>query len=179
MHGIVAGGTGLHRADLSPEGAAIALRAWWLCEVLYAPTVLLIRTSVGVFLLRIANNRTHKWIIYVDLAIIWAVSVAFLVVAVLQCRPASFFWNQVLGAKGSCMDHRIVPAATVAHSVISAVSDWVLGLLPIAMLWNVQLNKRTKATISFLLSLGLLFVPPPSLNRSLAVLTVCAEPELP
>jgi len=159
LHGIVAGGTGLHRTDLTPEGAAIALRAWWLCEVLYTPIVLLIRTSVAAFLLRIANNRVHQCIIYVDLAVIWAVSVAFFFILVFQCSPVSYFWMQALGDKASCIDQRVVPAATIAHSVISAVSDWVLGLLPIAMLWNVQLNKRTKATISFLLGLGLLCVP--------------------
>ena len=158
LHGIVAGGTGLHRTDLNPHGAAIALRGWWICEVLYSPVVLLIRTSVAVFLLRIATNKVHKWIIYVDMAIIWAVTVAFFFILLFQCSPVSYFWEQALGAKGSCMDRRVVPGATIAHSVISAVSDWVLGLLPIAMLWDVQLNKRTKATVSFLLSLGLLYV---------------------
>ena len=167
MHGIVAGGTGSHTKDLTPEGAVIALRAWWICEVLYSPIVFLIRSSVAVFLLSIAVKTSHKYIIYINIGVIWVVSVVYFFILVVQCSPVSFFWMQAVGAKGSCIDSKIVPAATIAYSVISAIGDWVLGLLPVAMLWNIQLNKRTKAIVSFLLSLGILYVP---LTQNLVVL---------
>jgi len=155
MHGIFYG-TGLKTSQLTLPGASIALRGWWLCEVIYSPMVLLIRTSVALFLLRIATNKIHKWIIYVDMGFIWVISIVYFFIMVFQCYPVSYFWMRILGEQGKCLNPAVVPAATIVHSATSAVSDWILGLLPIAMLWNVKLNKRTKATISLLLSMGLL-----------------------
>jgi hypothetical protein len=155
LDGIVRGGTGLHRTALNLDTAALALRAWYMCEVLYPAISLLIRSSVGWFLLRIATNKVHRRIIWIDLGIIWVVTVAYFFIMVFQCSPVSYFWMQVYGMEGHCIDPRVVPAATIAHSILSAFSDWILGLLPIFMLWHVKLNKRTKVTISVLLSLGL------------------------
>lgn len=159
LNGIV-NGTGKHAVDLTPGGASVALRAWWLCEVLYSPLVLLIRTSIALILLRIATNPVHRWVVYVDMGLVWVLTVAYFFVVVFQCTPVSYFWTQVLGEEqargGRCADGRVVPVGTIALSAVSAVSDWILGLLPIAVLWNVQLSRRTKAAISLLLGVGLL-----------------------
>jgi hypothetical protein len=155
------GGTGKHTSELTADGVAIALRAWYLCEVLYAPISALIRTSIALFLLRLVVVKWHIWIIRINLVVIWVISLVYFFLMTLQCRPPSYFWegpSQKPGAIGSCMDHNIVPTATVAHSIISAMSDWVLGLLPVAILWNVTLNRRTKAGVALLLSMGLVYV---------------------
>jgi hypothetical protein len=141
---------------LTPESASIALEAWYLCEAIYAPLSGLVRTSIAIFLLRIAQAPAHKCIIWGNMVVIWAISITFFVLVLVQCTPPSYFWKQVLGEQGRCIDSSIIPGATIAHSVISASSDFILALLPIAMLWNVQLNRRTKLTIAVLLGLGFL-----------------------
>ena len=158
LHGVVAGGTGRTVGTFNAETAAISLRAWYVCEVLYSPITICIRVSICVFLLRIAAQKVHRWILIGNIAVISIISVAYFFVMVLQCNPPSFFWEQVLGAKGTCIDPNIVPDATIAHSVISAVSDWIVGFLPIAILWNVKINMRTKVTIAFMLSMGIVYV---------------------
>lgn len=136
----------------------MALRAWYLCEVIYAPLSALIRTSIAVFILRLATKSWQKWIIWVNIAIIWLTSVVYFFLMTLQCLPSNYFWQgpvAVPGVTGSCMDHDVVPIATIVHSSVSAVSDWVLGLLPVAMLWKVNINRRTKISIAILLGMGL------------------------
>ncbi|KAF3361124.1 hypothetical protein VdG1_00733 [Verticillium dahliae VDG1] len=120
--------------------AARSLRGWYLCMVLYAPITLTIRASVCVLLLRLATSRAHRWIIWANLAVIAAISAAFFFILVFQCSPPSHFWTQ----------------ATTVHSCVSCLSDWCLGLLPVALLWNVKINRRTKGTIAVLLSLGMI-----------------------
>lgn len=156
MHGVSAGGTGKPVGTYTAEMAAVSLRAWYLCEVLYSPITICIRVSICLFLLRVAAQKLHRWILIGNIAIISIISVAFFFVMVLQCSPPSFFWKQVLGAEGRCIDPNIVPDATIAHSVISAISDWIVGVLPIAILWGVKINRRTKVTIAFMLSLGIM-----------------------
>ncbi|KAF3344851.1 hypothetical protein BJF96_g8484 [Verticillium dahliae] len=155
LDGIRNGATGKSLAELKIDDAAVSLRAWYICEVLYAPTTLAIRASVCVLLLRLASNKIHRWIIWINLAVVSVVSIAFFFLLVFQCSPVHFFWRQLYGIQGTCIDRNIVPYATIAHSVISALSDWCLGLLPIALLWNVDINRRTKVIIAILLSMGM------------------------
>ncbi|KAK0378889.1 integral membrane protein [Colletotrichum limetticola] len=155
LHGITNGATGKHITELTVDQAAVSLRAWYICEVLYSPITLAIRTSICLLLLRLALNKVHRWIIYANLVVVWMISIAFFCIMTFQCMPPSYFWRQLYGDPGSCINFNIVPDATIAHSIISAISDWCMGLLPIALLWNVNLNRRTKALVAVLLSMGM------------------------
>ncbi|EGY15832.1 uncharacterized protein VDAG_06996 [Verticillium dahliae VdLs.17] len=159
MDGAINGATGKHYAlRYTMDQAARSLRGWYLCMVLYAPITLTIRASVCVLLLRLATSRAHRWIIWANLAVIAAISAAFFFILAFQCSPPSHFWTQVYGTDGHCYSKLIVTYATTVHSCVSCLSDWCLGLLPVALLWNVKINRRTKATIAVLLSLGMIDV---------------------
>ncbi|KAK6843187.1 hypothetical protein PG987_004047 [Apiospora arundinis] len=131
LHSIALGGTGLHTTQLTQQGILVALRAWYLGEVLYVPTATLIRMSIAFFLLRIAVKPWHVWITRINIVVILIINIVY------------FFLMAV------------VPISTIVHSVLSAISDWTLALLPIAMLWKVQINLRTKISVAVLLSTGL------------------------
>jgi len=151
-------GNGRHFIDIPLKNIPDALQFWWICELLYATSTFIIRVSIAVFLLRIAINPIHKFIIHITLAIVLAFSTFYLFLVTFQCAPVSFFWNQArFGAvKGTCINDRIVPNASIAHSVVSFLADWILGLLPIAVLWDVRMNVQTKVSIIIILSMGLL-----------------------
>ncbi|KAK0729404.1 hypothetical protein B0T21DRAFT_292540, partial [Apiosordaria backusii] len=139
------------------RGENIALHSWFLNEALYAPLSALIRTSIAVFLLRIATAKIHRNIIYVNLACTWVLTIVYFFIVVFQCSPSSYFYDQVLDPSGgSCIDKNIVPRTTIAHSISSAIQNFILAFLPIAILWHVKLNKRTKAGVATLLGMGLL-----------------------
>lgn len=157
LDGAANGATGKHISlGYTTAQASRSLKAWYICMVLYAPITLTIRASVCVLLLRLSATSTHRRIIWTNLALIAGVSVAFFFVLVFQCSPPSYFWRQVHGAEGSCRSKLIVFASTTVHSIASALSDWCLGLMPIALLWRVNINQRTKAVIAVLLSLGMM-----------------------
>jgi hypothetical protein len=136
------------------EETLIGLKAWYVCEVLYGTISAMVRTSVALFLHRVATERLHKWIIWANLFIFYVTSLVFTFIAIFQCNPPSYFYEQVLGKPGGCMDINILPNAAIAHSAIGAVTDLVFAALPVAMLWDVQLNKRTKVVVALLLSMG-------------------------
>lgn len=152
--GILRGGTGKHVTELTLEETYLGLKTWYVSEIMYAPLSAMVRTSVALFLLRVATNPVHRWIVLIDLAVVWIVSVVFLFIVLFQCSPPSYFYDQIFGAEGHCMNINVVPNATIAHSVIGAACDLVFAGLPVAMLWNVQLNKRTKTVIALLLGMG-------------------------
>lgn len=53
-----------------------------------------------------------------------------------------------------------IPNASIAHSALSFTADWILGLLPVALIWDLKMNTRTKVSVGILMSLGLLLVAP-------------------
>lgn len=151
-------GVGTLGSGMSLEEAMVGLRAWWLCEILYPPVTLSVRTSVAVFLLQIAVQRVHRRIIIGVMVAFWVVTIPLFFVALFQCQPVSYFWMQPFPnvPRGKCMDGSVMYIVSVIHSVISACCDWTLGIIPVFMLWKVQLSMKTKLTLFLLLSMGIL-----------------------
>ncbi|KAE9381535.1 hypothetical protein N431DRAFT_425107 [Stipitochalara longipes BDJ] len=149
-------GTGRHLEDILPKDIPRALYFWWLCELFYTITTVLIRLSIAVFLLRICIKPGQRWVIYGTLTMIISFSICYFFLVLFQCHPVSFFWRQYEGLDGSCINPAVVPNASIAHSVVSFTADWILGLLPIVLLWYLKMNTRTKVSVAGLLSLGLL-----------------------
>lgn len=77
LHSIALGGTGLHTTQLTQQGIVVALRAWYLGEVLYVPTATLIRMSIAFFLLRIAVKPWHVWIIRINIAVVLVINIVY------------------------------------------------------------------------------------------------------
>ena len=126
--------------------------------LLYPPLTLAIRGAVCVLLFRLNTKRSYLWIIWINLAITTIASIALLLILVFQCSPPKYFWRQLYGDEGYCRSKLMVTYSVTVYSVLSALSDWCLGLFPIAILWSVRINLRTKIVITGLLSLGMMLV---------------------
>lgn len=146
--------------NVPPEDIPRAIYFWWLCELFYTITTVFVRLSIAVFLLQFHTKPIQKYIIYGTLSMVITFSTSYLFLRIFQCHPVSDFWNDHRGIKGSCINPAVVSNSGIAQSVVSCTADWVLGLLPIALIWHFQLNFRTKVSIAGLVALGLLRVPP-------------------
>jgi hypothetical protein len=150
-------GIGHHVADIPRQDYPKGMMYWWLGELSYTVTTVLLRLSISLFLLKICVNRSHKWIIWATMAGVAIFSTFYFLLAIFQCQPVSYFWNQVKGLKdGHCIAHEIFPNATYAHSAVSATADFILGLLPILIIWNLKMNLQSKISVGVVLSLGIM-----------------------
>lgn len=59
----------------------------------------------------------------------------------------------------------MVAGSTYAHSSLSVAADWTLALLPISLVWDLDMNPRTKVSVAVILALGALYGPQPQLSR--------------
>ncbi|KAI1344653.1 hypothetical protein F5Y15DRAFT_118486 [Xylariaceae sp. FL0016] len=150
------GGTGKPSDQLTDADNALSLRSWYINEVLSGPVSAAIRISIAILALRIAVVRWHKWILFAVIGLTSVLSLTYFFVVLFQCSPPSYFWTELEGASGRCLDPSVIPAVTMGFGAFSIVMDWIVGLLPIAMLWNVRINLRTKVSVAALLSLGIL-----------------------
>ncbi|KAM0227003.1 hypothetical protein ACHAP5_012267 [Fusarium lateritium] len=149
-------GTGRHFKDISAENQPKAMQMWWTCEPTYVLANMAIKASIGIFLLRICVTRTHRMIIYFITGLTELYSLFFFLLFVLQCRPTSLFWLRYTPnpPKGSCLDASVVANAFYGYSAISCLSDWTYSILPIFLVWKLQMSKRTKISVAGILAAG-------------------------
>ncbi|KAM0493238.1 hypothetical protein ACHAP8_009424 [Fusarium lateritium] len=150
-------GTGRHFKDITTEHDLVkAMQMWWTCEPTYVLANMAVKASIAIFLLRICITRTHRMIIYVITGITELYSLFFFLLFVLQCRPTSLFWQRYSSnpPNGSCLDASVVANAFYGYSAISCVSDWTYSILPIFLVWKLQMSRRTKISVVGILAAG-------------------------
>ncbi|KAK8136759.1 hypothetical protein PG984_004699 [Apiospora sp. TS-2023a] len=151
-------GTGHHFKDIPTENFSHAMQMWWTCEPTYVLTNMAIKASIAIFLHRICIERMHKIVIWSILALTEVYSLFFFLLFVLQCRPTALFWLRYTNnpPPGVCMDATIVAKSFYAYSAISCLTDWTYSLLPITLVWNLQMNIRMKISVVLLLAAGVI-----------------------
>jgi hypothetical protein len=132
---------------------------WWTCEPLYVLANMAIKASIAIFLLRICVNKIHKFIIWAVIGVTEVYSLFFFLLFVLQCRPTSLFWLRYGDSppSGSCLDAIVVSDAFYAYSAISCLTDWTYSILPIFLVWKLQMNKRVKISVVAILAAGAMY----------------------
>ena len=71
------------------------------------------------------------------------------------CTPIEANWTPFLqGSK--CLPLKPLTYIVYAASGIYILSDWILGAMPVFLLWNIQLSWKSKVTVMTLLGLGIL-----------------------
>ncbi|KAI0383068.1 hypothetical protein F5Y04DRAFT_251753 [Hypomontagnella monticulosa] len=131
------------------------LQMRWAGEICYIVTSLFLKFTVGVFLLRICSRRWHKVTICSMLAVCLVYHIFYAFMTVFQCQPIAFYWGRYTGStNGTCWSNDLITGSTYAAAGLNAITDWVLGLLPIALVRNLNLSRRSKILVSCTLALG-------------------------
>ncbi|KAH6972854.1 hypothetical protein BKA56DRAFT_492464 [Ilyonectria sp. MPI-CAGE-AT-0026] len=149
-------GTGQHIVNIPEEKIPKAMQMWWTCEPLYVLTNMAIKASIAIFLLRICVHRSHKITIWIVTGVTEIYSLFFFLLFVLQCRPTSLFWLRYTSnpPEGSCLDAKVVSNAFYGYSAISCWTDWTFSILPIFLVWKLQMNLRMKISVVLILAAG-------------------------
>lgn len=117
-----------------------------------------IKASISLFLLRICVIRIQKIIIWACLAVTEVYSLFFFFLFVLQCRPTNLFWLRYgpNPPQGHCIEGALVPNVFIGYSAISCVVDWTFSILPIFLVWNLQMTTRLKVSVVLILAAGVM-----------------------
>ncbi|KAG9201763.1 hypothetical protein G6514_005379 [Epicoccum nigrum] len=146
-------GTGRHHKDLEELNIEKARQCWFYCYLFYCCSMILSKISIGCFLLRISVKRIHTWIIYSAMTVSTVACTAFFFVTLFQCNPIRFFWQKSL-EDGTCIPNAVIIALGFVYSIFSIIADFTFALLPAALVWNLQLKKKTKIALIPLLTMG-------------------------
>lgn len=109
-------------------------------------------------------SRIHIWILYAAISFASAVGLVFLFFSTFQCSPVDYFWNQGITAKtGTCINTDLLINISYFYSASAGVTDLIIALVPVALIWNLRMDRRNKAAVIGILCMGCMFVAPTSL----------------
>lgn len=107
---------------------------------LWPPT--LAKLSLVVLYHRINPSRTYRIALY---AIAFVCVVFTVILTVLLAVPC----NPLKEGTSICLDN-----IALAQAILNISTDGVLIIMPVVMLWNVQMPRKQKITVGFILVLG-------------------------
>ncbi|KAL8404697.1 hypothetical protein RB594_009528 [Gaeumannomyces avenae] len=149
-------GAGRHIEYIGKADFVAAQHANFATQPICLVSIGLARLSVACFLLRFASSRMFKWIIWAIMGLSVVLTLQGVLQTMLQCKPMEFVWNKSI--PGQCMETSFLLASSLSYAALSIVADFILAVVPIPMLWNVQMNWRVKSAVMGILSLGFLTV---------------------
>ncbi|KAL2753900.1 hypothetical protein ACRALDRAFT_2043034 [Sodiomyces alcalophilus JCM 7366] len=147
-------GLGMHNKALDQDREIAAIMYQALATATYVANMMFIKLSIGIFLLRLAPSKVYIWTIYISLAIVCIWSIVLFFWSIFQCSPIEAQWDYTL-PDGRCVSPEEVVAAAYSLSVMTILSDWLYALLPIPMIWKVQMSTVAKISVVVLLGLGI------------------------
>lgn len=167
--GIVLGAliaTGVHHglgrkdvANMSLAQIEQIMKYQTLCNVVYVADTAVVKLSVAILLLRISPKLVYIRILYVLIVGCIAWNLCVVCVTLFQCSPISAAWRQYVGGSTEhCLSERLILNIAIGFSSVDIFYSFVFALMPLPMLWNVQIPNNQKYGIWAILGLGLLYV---------------------
>ncbi|KAE8402222.1 hypothetical protein BDV37DRAFT_284870 [Aspergillus pseudonomiae] len=156
--GIIGGVYGIGRKTEDfhdrPKDFQRAMLCWWLGQLSYAITATIMRVSIGLTLARFAPSKVHLRFLYGIIVLSTLTGVLLFFFATFQCSPVSYYWDKTSG-QGIC--HNDIEVKIIYfYSVIDAVFDLAIGILPALFISHLLLDRSDKIAIAGLLGLGCL-----------------------
>jgi hypothetical protein len=105
---------------------------------------------------RIALKRRYRWLIWGLIITAALVGLAGLAVSLLRCRPIELNWAGTSAGDPRCLSSRFIDIFSVAKNSYVAVTDMVVAILPIFLLWNIKMRLKLKILTNMVLGLGML-----------------------
>ncbi|KAF2867684.1 hypothetical protein BDV95DRAFT_646623 [Massariosphaeria phaeospora] len=144
-------GMGKQQILMDPENTVEFVKVTLAAQILYNPAIFFTKLSILFLYHRIFPSRTFTRVLWGVGAFILAYSITSAMVNLLQCVPIAANWNPKLAATAKCVDFG---SELIALSTINAVTDFVLLVLPMPILWRLHVNLEKKIKLMVMFALG-------------------------
>ncbi|KAB8288831.1 hypothetical protein EYC80_010733 [Monilinia laxa] len=148
---IFEGGIGYHANQLSAEQTKLSLILILIIQFVYAVGQGLVKSSICLLLIRIFSTRRFRIAASIIMGLCIAWSLMTILIAFLICRPLDYNWN--LKPPGNhCGDQNLAYGSV---GVVDIFTDTCILILPIPMIWNLQMPKLNKVLLACILGFGI------------------------
>jgi hypothetical protein len=138
-----------------PQHRLILWQALMTFQILYCASLIFIKSSICVALIRLVISKRLLYTLYAILTLSASYGFIAMMTVLLQCRPLKATWDP---SAGTCSNGAIIVRLSYFVTACSITTDFACAVMPFVILWNLQMRKRLKFTIAAMLSLGFLYV---------------------
>ncbi|KAF2767033.1 hypothetical protein EJ03DRAFT_276931, partial [Teratosphaeria nubilosa] len=135
-----------------PDDITKILRIFYFDEMLYIAALPIIEIAICCTYLRIFPQHGFRKAVFVALGLNLGYVVAFMVVTMFQCTPVNaawLTWDKEHG--GTCRD---INAQSWASAATNIVLDIFVVVLPMPVLWQLNLNPRKRLLVMLMFRVG-------------------------
>ncbi|KAL8781985.1 MAG: hypothetical protein Q9213_005750 [Squamulea squamosa] len=120
--------------------------------LVYVIGLYFVKLSLLILLYRVFGvNRRFRWALYFVVGLWTVYFVIHTPIVIFQCIPVQKAWHPKM--KGHCLD---LIKLGVSSGYINIVHDFLILVLPIPMVWSLQLSSKMKLAISGIFATGTL-----------------------
>jgi len=109
-----------------------------------------IKLSLLLFYLQISPDRRFRIAVYGLALVVVGYSLASALVVVFSCSPVSKSWD-ITVRDGHCVN---LPAFYIVNLSLNSATDIAVLILPVPMLWNVQMPRPQKIALTAIFMTG-------------------------
>lgn len=147
-------GAGKHINHIPMADFQIAMKLNFITQPMYLWGICLAKEAIGFFLLRIASTPFYRRLIIGIMLFMGFYTLGCFFTVVLQCTNLAVMWDPT--AKGTCWTVRTLKTLSYTNVSLNIITDLLFAvIIPVPMLWHVQMNKRQKASLIAILSMGI------------------------
>ncbi|KAF1996436.1 hypothetical protein P154DRAFT_472627 [Amniculicola lignicola CBS 123094] len=149
----VEAGGGRHAVYLQMKAVDVA--KWSTISTLpFIISTTLTKISIALMILRISNSRKLKWSMIPLMVIVTCINLTGIVLLAAGCRPFEANWNYAV-PRTHCWPRKVLKDQNFVQGIVSIVSDCIYTALPVVVVWGLNISRRQKVGITFLVALGL------------------------
>ncbi|TKA83957.1 hypothetical protein B0A55_00238 [Friedmanniomyces simplex] len=145
-------GKGRHIWYLDDSQTATIGKLSWINQIVLFCAICLIKISVCLLVLRIKNTKGLRYFLYAVMALLVVTTIIPIIALCIECRPIEGFWHRTIGHCHS-PDFRIY--SIYLQAAYSVLTDLLCSLLPILIVWNLQLALNKKVGVCVVMGMGL------------------------
>jgi hypothetical protein len=123
-----------------------------VAEVFYLTTILFLKVSLGLFFLRVIIKKWLRKIVYATIIISTLINIYHCFFVVFSCGNPKLYLEHTL--EKQCVRKSVVVGLAYEQATVTTLTDWIFALLPIPLLWNTTMDRRSKLSVGLILSLG-------------------------
>ncbi|KAL7796681.1 putative PTH11-typeG-protein-coupled receptor [Trichoderma ceciliae] len=151
-YGVTNNGLGRDLWTLTPMQITRFGLFFWVLEIIYFVEVSVLKLALILFYMRIFPGRTVRRILWGTFIGSTLFGIAFVFVAIFQCKPVNFYWHKWDGEHhGTCVNVNFVAWSNAAISI--AIDIWVLAI-PLWQLKSLKLDWRRKIGVGMMFCVG-------------------------
>ncbi|KAK1758803.1 hypothetical protein QBC47DRAFT_336241 [Echria macrotheca] len=151
--GSIAYGAGRHMGDIPLEHLSTGLKLNFISQPLFLIGICVTKLAVGATLLRIASTKFYRRLLIGIMGFMAFYTIGCFFTVVLQCTDIRALWDQSIPQ--NCWSATTLKGLSYTNVALNITTDLLLALvIPIPMLWNLNVNRRTRFSLIFALSLG-------------------------